>query len=145
MVCLGNICRSPLAEGLMQKAIDDNKLSWSVDSAGTAGYHVGELPDSRSIEVARVNGLDISAQRSRQFRREDFQEFDHILVMDSSNYQNAVRLASSDTEKAKVRLLLNLSHPGENRQVPDPYYEGGFQGVYDMISLAVDEFVKLNS
>lgn len=145
LVCLGNICRSPLAEGLMRKAILDRGLDWVVDSAGTAGHHQGEAPDSRSVAVARENGLDISRQRSRKFLAEDFQNFDHILVMDSSNYNNVLRLAKTEEDKSKVELLLNLSHPGENRQVPDPYYEGGFQGVYDMIELAVMAFVEQKS
>jgi len=134
-----------LAEGLMRKAILDRGLDWAVDSAGTAGHHQGEAPDSRSVAVARENGLDISKQRSRKFLAEDFQNFDHILVMDSSNYNNVLRLAKTEEDKSKVELLLNLSHPGENRQVPDPYYEGGFQGVYDMIELAVMAFVEQKS
>jgi len=144
MVCLGNICRSPLAHGILQKAIDSKSLDWSVDSAGTSSFHSGELPDSRSVEVARENGIDITNQRSRVFEKEDFSRFDLILAMDSSNYQNILKLASSEADRKKVNLLLNYKFPGENRAVPDPYYEGGFQSVYNMIEEAVFELIQKN-
>jgi len=147
MVCLGNICRSPLAEGILKQKIGERSLDWIVDSAGTSGWHSGELPDPRSIQTARDNGIDIRDQRSRQFRREDFERFDLILAMDSSNYSNIVSLADSEDDKNKVELILNYSHKGLNMAVPDPYYEGGFQKVFDMLDDAVDKMIEevLNS
>lgn len=142
MVCLGNICRSPLAEGVMQHLIDQKGLNWTVDSAGTSGFHNGALPDMRSIAVAKDYGIDITNQHSRKFVSEDFDRFDHIYVMDSSNYQNVVKLARSDDHRSKVSLLLNAAEPGLNRNVPDPYYEGGFDGVYQMIDKACKALVS---
>lgn len=142
MVCLGNICRSPLAHGILEKKIGEQKLNWTVDSCGTSGWHKGELPDSRSIEVAAENGIDLSDQRSRQFELIDFQKFDVILVMDSSNFQNVIRLAKNMDEKEKVKLIMNFAYPGENRKVPDPYYEGGFGHVYNLLNNALDAFIK---
>lgn len=133
MVCLGNICRSPLAEGLLKSKV--NQAEVYIDSAGTSNYHQGEQPDSRSIEVARKNGLDISNLRARQFTVEDFKKFDLIYAMDKSNYENIVDLAKSETDKEKVKLILNEIHPGENQDVPDPYFGGkkGFDDVFDML------------
>lgn len=142
MVCLGNICRSPLAHGILQQRVRALELGWEVESAGTSGWHVGEKPDPRSIEVAELNGIDISNQRSRQFKQEDLSYYDLIIAMDSSNHSNICHLAVDDKQKEKVKLLLNYSFPNENRQVPDPYYHGGFQSVYDMISRAVDGLVE---
>ena len=142
MVCLGNICRSPLAHGIMASRIKEMGLDWEVDSAGTSGWHVGEKPDSRSMQVAMSNGIDISRQRSRKFVEVDFADYDYIIAMDSSNYTNIVQMAPTDSDKEKVSLLLNYTHPGQNRQVPDPYYEGGFDSVYQMIYQAVDDLIK---
>lgn len=135
MVCLGNICRSPLAEGILQSKVYGDVI---VDSAGTSGYHEGELPDKRSIEVAHKYGLDITNQRSRKFRRKDFQEFDLIYAMDVSNYTDILSLASTEEEKEKVIMILNESYPEEDRNVPDPYYGGemGFENVYRMLDEA---------
>jgi len=141
MVCLGNICRSPLAEGILQHMIDSKRLDWKVDSAGTAGYHEGELPDSRSIKVARENGIDITDQRSRKLTKVDFSTYNLILAMDASNYNNILSLKPNDSN-AMVKMLLNYSHPGQNRQVPDPYYGGGFESVYDMISEACEKVIS---
>jgi len=132
MVCLGNICRSPLAHGILEQMIEEHGLDWSVDSCGTSGFHNGELPDSRSIEVAKVNGLDITNQRSRKLISEDTSTFDLIIAMDQSNY-NDIRKIATSSDYPKIRMLLNYSFPGENRKVPDPYYEGDFEGVYQMI------------
>lgn len=137
MVCLGNICRSPLAEGILKAEANKRSLNWHVDSAGTSGWHAGEAPDPRSIQVARENGLDIGDQRSRQIGAEDFDEFDLIITMDTNNYRNVINLARNEKDREKVYMLLNYLYPGENRAVPDPYYDGGFQNVYDMISDAV--------
>lgn len=142
MVCLGNICRSPMAEGILKHKIHALSLNWQVDSAGTGSWHVGEAPDPRSISTSSENGIDISDQRARQFKQRDFDAFDLILAMDSSNYNNIVQLAREDSDRQKVNLLLNYSHPGQNRAVPDPYFEGGFQAVFEMIEAAVDGLIR---
>lgn len=143
MVCLGNICRSPLAQGIMEAAIKEHGLDWEVDSAGTSSWHVGELPDRRSIEVAKTNGIDIMDQRARQFQVADFQTFDHIMVMDSSNYQDVIQLSGSEAEKEKVELIMNFSSPGQNRAVPDPYWDdNGFLNVFQMLSIACAAFIQ---
>lgn len=144
MVCLGNICRSPLAHGILEsKAPED----WYIDSAGTSGWHEGERPDTRSIITAKGRGLNIDQQRSRPFLAEDFERFDVIFAMDSSNYTNITRLAPDEVSKAKVRLIMNEAYPGENRQVPDPYTGGqrGFEDVYDMLDLAIEKFLEQHS
>jgi protein-tyrosine phosphatase len=138
MVCLGNICRSPLAEGILKSK---SFLSGMVvESAGTGNYHIGEPPDSRSIEIAKKNGLDISNQKARQFKTADFDEFDLIYAMDSSNYRNIVRKARNDLDTAKVHLILNELFPNEDLDVPDPYNGGehGFKMVYDMLEQACE-------
>ena len=142
MVCLGNICRSPLAEGILKSKVDSDKVT--VDSAGTGGWHVGELPDPRSIDVARKNGIDITDQRGRKFSTYDFETYDHIFVMDNSNYRDVVKLAKNDTEKQKVKMILNEIFPGENVDVPDPYYGGkqGFDNVYQMLDEACEKIVS---
>ncbi len=136
MVCLGNICRSPLAEGILQSKLSSQ--SFFVDSAGTAGYHVGELPDRRSIEVAKKYGIDITNQRSRKFVKSDFKDFDLIYAMDESNYNNIVSMTDDYNEIQKVKMILNELYPNENRSVPDPYYGGdqGFENVYRMLDEA---------
>ena len=144
MVCLGNICRSPLAHGILEsKAPED----WYIDSAGTSGWHEGERPDTRSIITAKGRGLNIDQQRSRPLLTEDFERFDVIFAMDSSNYTNITRLAPDEASKAKVRLIMNEAYPGENRQVPDPYTGGqrGFEDVYDMLDLAIEKFLEQHS
>lgn len=140
MVCLGNICRSPLAHGIMEAKAPEH---WVVDSAGTSGWHEGERPDTRSIITAKGRGLNIDVQRSRQFTVEDFDRFDIIFAMDSSNYSNMNQLARSEADSSKLRLIMNEAYPGENRQVPDPYTGGqsGFEDVYDMLELAIDKFI----
>ncbi|WP_417354862.1 low molecular weight protein-tyrosine-phosphatase [Flavobacterium sp.] len=136
MVCLGNICRSPLAEGILQSKLPSDKFR--VDSAGTGGWHVGQLPDKRSVTTARERGLDITHQRARQFKVSDFTEFDHIFVMDTSNLKDVLKLAPNDKAKTKVSLMMDALHPGESINVPDPYYGGpeGFDNVYDMLDEA---------
>jgi protein-tyrosine phosphatase len=137
MVCLGNICRSPLAEGIMRSKLSNNFI---VDSAGTGGWHAGELPDKRSIATAKNKGLDITNQRARQFKTSDFESFDYIYVMDNSNYKDVVALAPNEEAKSKVKLILNEIFPGENVDVPDPYYGGqdGFENVFNMLNEACD-------
>jgi protein-tyrosine phosphatase len=138
MVCLGNICRSPLAEGILQSKV--NKELVFVDSAGTAAFHVGNLPDERSIAVAKQYGIDISNQQARKFTEKDFLNFDVIYAMDKSNYQNIISLATSDEDVEKVKMILNESQPNKNYSVPDPYYgeEIGFEEVYKMLNKACD-------
>lgn len=141
MVCLGNICRSPLAEGILQSKVSKDI---SVDSAGTANYHVGNLPDSRSIAVAKKHGIDITNQRCKHFTSKHFEEFDYIYVMDKSNYENVIKLAKSEKDKQKVKLILNESHPNKDLEVPDPYYGGdhGFENVYQMLDQACEVIAK---
>ena len=138
MVCLGNICRSPLAEGILKSKLP--KENFVVDSAGTANYHIGEFPDKRSIEIAFQNDINITDQRGRQFKTSDFDYFDIIFVMDRSNFQNVIRLARNSQDKNKVRMILNELYPNENMDVPDPYYGGndGFRNVFDLLNDACE-------
>lgn len=143
MVCLGNICRSPLAEGIMQHKATQNGLDWTVDSAGTGGWHSGQPPDSRSIRMAHSRGIDISQQQARQFSVRDFDRFDHIFVMDLQNRRDVLRLAQTDEHRTKVSLILDTCWPGEERIVPDPYYDdNGFAAVFDLLEEACDAFIK---
>jgi protein-tyrosine phosphatase len=142
MVCLGNICRSPLAEGILKRKIQEQNLPWQVDSAGTGSWHVGESPDQRSVAVARAHGIDILDQRARQFAVTDFDHFDLILTMDQSNYQNVLRLSPSPDHHQKVKLIMNYANPGSNQAVPDPYWDdNGFEGVYQMLDKACNNIV----
>lgn len=137
MVCLGNICRSPLAEGIMQHLADDKGLDWQVDSAGTGGWHVGQGPDRRSVRTAGRHGIDISGQVCRQFRRQDFNAFDHILVMDKYNLSDLLNMAPDEAAGAKVELLL------VNKEVPDPYYDDSlFEPVFQLIQQGCMDFIK---
>ena len=143
MVCLGNICRSPLAEGILKNKVENMGLSWTVDSAGTGDYHVGSQPDSRSIAVADKYKIDISGQKARQFKTKDFSDFDLILVMDASNYRNVVNLARNDEDVSKVDLIMNLASPGQNIEVPDPYWNNdGFEQVFAMLDKACDLLIE---
>lgn len=132
MVCLGNICRSPLAEGILRAKLPSH---FTIDSAGTGNWHVGHAPDPRSIKVAKDKEIDISNLKGRQFSKQDFLDFDYIYVMDNQNYKDVVALASNDNEKSKVILILNEIFPNENVDVPDPYFglENGFEKVYTML------------
>lgn len=143
MVCLGNICRSPLAEGIMKHKISQFGLDWTVDSAGTGAWHKGESPDLRSIEVAKNHGLDISDQKARQFRDSDFKEFDLILAMDSSNYMDLITKSEIEDEKSKVNLIMNYKDAGMNENVPDPYWnDNGFIKVYNMLDIACQKVIE---
>lgn len=137
MVCLGNICRSPLAHGILQNKLPEDQ--YFIDSAGTSGYHNGEKPDSRSIEVAHNYGIDISNQRSRKFTVSDFDKFDKIYVMDKSNYRNVITMARNSEDKTKVELILDYKN-SEYQEVPDPYYGGaeGFNNVYKLLNNACE-------
>lgn len=136
MVCLGNICRSPLAEGILQSKLPKDKFI--IDSAGTGGWHAGELPDKRSIAIAKKHNIDITNQRARQFKVTDFDTFDYIYAMDNSNYKDILNLAPNDKAKSKVKIILNELFPEENIDVPDPYYGGadGFENVFNMLDQA---------
>ncbi|RTZ05535.1 low molecular weight phosphotyrosine protein phosphatase [Flavobacterium bomense] len=136
MVCLGNICRSPLAEGLLASKLPKNKFS--VDSAGTGYWHIGHSPDERSIAVAKINKINISNQKGRQFSSADFDTFDYIYVMDNSNYEDVVQLAEHPKQIEKVQLILNELFPNEKVDVPDPYFglPNGFEIVYNMLDEA---------
>tara|TARA_B100000959_G_scaffold269506_1_gene315337 strand:+ start:3270 stop:3713 length:444 start_codon:yes stop_codon:yes gene_type:complete len=142
MVCLGNICRSPLAEGILKSKV--THLDVEVDSAGTAAYHIGEQPDIRSIEIAKKYGIGLSNQRARQFSINDFDEFDKIYAMDTSNYANIIALARDESDRDKVDLILNEIIPTAFKSVPDPYYGGsnGFQNVCQMLDEACDKIVE---
>ena len=138
MVCLGNICRSPLAEGLLANKLPVDQFF--VDSAGTGSWHVGHSPDKRSIAIAKKNGLCIANQRGRQFSTSDFNDFDYIYVMDNSNYNDVLSLAKTDEHRNKIKLILNELFPDENVDVPDPYFgiTNGFENVYQMLDEATD-------
>ena len=138
MVCLGNICRSPLAEGILKSKVDPNKIF--VDSAGTSNYHVDDSPDPRSVAIAKERDLDITSQRGRQFSVKDFDNFDRIYVMDMSNYHDVLSLARNEEDRKKVSLILNEIFPEENVEVPDPYHGGtdGFTKVYEMLDEACE-------
>ena|SRR5690554_5534879 len=138
MVCLGNICRSPLAEGILKSKIDPEKVY--VDSAGTGHWHVGDLPDPRSIAIAKKHWLDITDQRGRQFTEKDFEDFDLIYVMDNSNKENVLAMAQNEDHRKKVKLILDEIFPGENVDVPDPYFGGGvgFENVFKMLDEACE-------
>lgn len=142
MVCLGNICRSPLAEGILKSKVYSFKTF--VDSAGTGAYHIGKKPDVRSIAIAKLNGLDITDQKARKFTVEDYDNFDIIYAMDNSNFDDILALARNDEDKEKVKLILNEVFPDENLDVPDPYYGGdfGFRNVYKMLDEACDRIAK---
>lgn len=144
MVCLGNICRSPLADGLLRKKVIDNKLDIEVDSAGTSGIHSGDSPDDRMCQTAKKFGTHIDELRSRKFVIEDFDKFDKIYVMDKSNKANILHMARNEEDKKKVDLILNLSFPSQNKEVPDPYYGGeeGFIEVYHLLDEATDRIIE---
>jgi protein-tyrosine phosphatase len=146
MVCLGNICRSPLAEGVLKKLVHDKKLSqdFLIDSAGTIHHHIGERPDSRSIEVAKNHGISLE-HLGRQFTNNDFQNFNHILVMDESNYQNVIRLAKSQEEINKVHLITDFDmRSTKPKIVPDPYYGNinDFEEVYQQLNYCCEGFLS---
>ena len=140
MVCLGNICRSPLAEGILKSKTKNIE----VDSAGTAGYHIGKNPDIRSIEIGKKNNIDISSQRARQFSSNDFSKFDKIYAMDNDNYSKIISLAKNQQEINKVELILNEIFPNQFKSVPDPYYGGarGFENIYNLLNKACEKIAS---
>jgi len=141
MVCLGNICRSPMAEGLMQAKIEKYNLDAEVDSAGFESYHTGDAPDYRASHVMQKHGIDITGQRSRLFLKSDFDTFDRIYVMDSGNYADVRSMAAQTDQMKKVDYILNILHPGSNKAVPDPYYGGkeGFETTFKLLDAATEQ------
>jgi len=138
MVCLGNICRSPLAEGILREKT--KHLDLTIDSAGTAGYHIGKSPDPRAVAVAKKHNINISKLKARQFSRIDFENFDTIYVMDINNLSHLISLSSNVQERNKIRLILNEIDPKNHDSVPDPYYDdNGFLKVYNMLNEACEK------
>jgi len=144
MVCLGNVCRSPLAEGILKAKIKKAGLNWEVDSAGTNGYHVGEPPHQFSQKVALMKGTDISCQQCRAFVKEDFDRFDKIYAMAADIIDEMKLIAGQKYDAAKVDLLLNEAYPGENQDIPDPWYgtERGYHKVYNLIEEACEALIN---
>jgi protein-tyrosine phosphatase len=146
-VCLGNICRSPLAEGILKSNLAKQNIQAEVESAGFESYHINESPDPRALKLAKKHGLDINDNRCRLFTTEDFDRFDVIYVMDSSNYRDVQYFSRHDEDMNKVKYLLSMVD-GKNKTVPDPYYggEAGFENVYNIIDEACAKIVlMLNS
>ncbi len=147
MVCLGNICRSPLAEGILQEKIKKAGLNWKIDSAGTNGLHVGEQPHRLSQKVAIMRGIDISNQQSRRFVKEDFDRYDRIYAMAADVIDEMKWIGKERYDANIVKLLLNELYPGKNKDVPDPWYgsEPGYHQVYDLIEAACEAIIKNNN
>lgn len=144
MVCLGNICRSPLAEGILQDKVKKAGLDWKIESAGTNRYHTGDAPHHLSQKVARLHGIDISKQKARTILPDDFDRYDKIYVLAEDVLYDMKRIVGKKFDGSKVDLLMNELFPGENRDVPDPYYggEGGFHEVYKLIDDACDVIIE---
>ncbi len=143
-VCLGNICRSPMAEGLMISKINAKGVDYiEVDSAGTSNYHIGEMPDNRMMETAAQNGI-ILKSKARQFSKADFEKFDYILAMDKSNREDILNLAQSDMDRKKVHLLRDFDDKSVGADVPDPYFGGqkGFENVFEILDRSVNNFLN---
>ncbi|HEY0298791.1 MAG TPA: low molecular weight protein-tyrosine-phosphatase [Arachidicoccus sp.] len=147
MVCLGNICRSPLAEGILQHKVDKYALGWQVDSAGTGGWHAGEAPHRLSQKVSKLHGINTSHLRARQFVKEDMLRFDKIYVMDSENYKDVKTMSGNLFDESKVDLILNALHPEGNEEVPDPWYantDEAFEEVFQMLDKACEQLIIHN-
>ncbi len=142
MVCLGNICRSPLAEGILRNKIKQAGLDWEIDSAGIGGWHAGDLPDRRSIAVANKYNIDLTNQRARKINAADLDEFDWLLAMDEDNYRDILNYAINEKQRSKVAMIMNFAKPETNQNVPDPYYDGRFELVYQMLDEACEAFMK---
>jgi protein-tyrosine phosphatase len=141
MVCLGNICRSPLAEGILKKKAKKGGLDWDIDSAGIGGWHAGDLPDNRSIAVAKKNNIDLTDQRARKIKASDLDDFDWLLAMDKENYKDILSYAKTEKQRSKVALIMSFAKPKSNEDVPDPYYDGRFDLVYEMLDEACEAFL----
>lgn len=147
MVCLGNICRSPMAEGILQHKIEQHHLPWQVDSAGTGGWHIGEAPHKKTQKICKKHGIDVSHQSARQFIQADMQFFDKIYVMDMENYTDVKRIAGNLWNESKVDLILNASQPNQDSSVPDPWFDNtdeAFERVYQMLDKACDKIIVNN-
>ena len=143
MVCLGNICRSPLAEGILQTISNERNMGLEIESAGTSCFHIGQAPDKRTMANAFLHNIDISRNQSRQFETDDFEDFDLIYAMDSSNYRDIISLARDSEEEDKVKMILNEVNPGNNDSVPDPYYgDDGFENVYVLLRAACEKIAS---
>lgn len=143
MVCLGNICRSPLAEGILKTKAKQHGLDWEIDSAGTGKWHLGSKPDKRSIDVAKAHGIDITDQRARTVNSNDYTYFDVIYAMDTANLRDLKAWALDEHEASKIKLILEELDGFYTRSVPDPYFnDNGFEEVYDMLDKACDEIIK---
>ena len=144
MVCLGNICRSPLAEGILQQKAHAAGLNWKIESAGTNGYHVGEAPHHLSQKVARKNGVDISSQLARKFNADDFAAYDKIYVMAADVLQDVKQISGSAYQPEKTSFFLEALYPGENKDVPDPWYgdEDGYDEVYELIDTTCSKMIE---
>ena len=140
MVCLGNICRSPMAEGLMRRKLLEANLTGKVDSAGTANFHIGKSPDYRMVQTGKIQGTPINDLKARQFSTQDFEDFDLIYAMDKANYKELISNARHERDKQKVLLILNEISPNEDLDVPDPYYDGmdAFKEVYELLDRATE-------
>ena len=141
-VCYGNICRSPLAEGILQHKANEAGLHFDFDSAATSGWHIGEKPDRRAIKTAALNGIDISYQRARQVQRSDFKDFDMIVAMDRANYADLLKMSDEESDRQKVHLFMNIAYPDSHEDVHDPYYDGTFQEVFNVIDKAGDIIIE---
>ena len=144
MVCLGNICRSPLAEGILQHKVNEAGLSWKVESAGTNSYHIGEPPHHLSQKVAQLNGINICDQRARRFKPSDLEEYDLLYAMSKDVIDDMKTMAGNNWQQEKVKLLMDELHPGQQKDVPDPWYgpEPGYHEVYKMIEAAREKILK---
>lgn len=140
-VCLGNICRSPLAEGIMKYKSMQMGISIEVDSAGTGSWHIGEPPDSRGVVVALKHGIDISGQRARKVHLEDFDLFDYIIAMDKSNYSELLGMARDSSYGKKVKLFMGFAYENSNLDVPDPYYDNKFEEVFELLDNAIEKII----
>jgi len=141
MICLGNICRSPLAEGILKHLCAEKKINWEIDSCGTGSWHIGDEPDRRSQAIAIENGIDISKQRARQIKKADLKYYDLLITMDQDNY-NTVKKMASEEQKSKIHLLNNFANPGKNEAVIDPYYNALFEPVFKQIYTACEAIIK---
>lgn len=145
MVCLGNICRSPLAEGILKHRLEEERMfNVEVDSCGFERYHLNDPPDYRSVEVAKKHGIDISHQRQRLFNYDDFENFDKIYVMDANNFSDVASVARTQDDLKKVHFITNVLTPNQNKAVPDPYYGGkdGFEKVYNMLNVCCEAIIE---
>lgn len=139
-VCLGNICRSPIADGVMRKLAKEANLNWVIDSAGTSNYHIGESPDIRAQHIAKKYNVDLSTLRARQFSVSDFDEFDYIFAMDSQNYQDIIKHARNENDTLKVELFLNRLEPGKNKGITDPWFN---DVLFEPVFLEIEQTCKL--